>query len=232
MLVFSSPYYWTLQTRISPIPVHIHFLLLLFFSHRMLNSWPCQQHNSPNTILVSRPLQFQLFFSRQNTTQALTLCLRSSSLPSLDLHCGSPLNLLLEAMLTIAPSHKKCTEASQMRAWGSHHHPEYRWYFHIHIRGALCCVMTPAIIQAVGQFADSITSHDHKINLGKWGEVDCMLWFLLFTLWDKGPAFKRRGNQRLMGNHHLGLSQIMKCWESWPWILQGCWEQSANCQDQ
>ena len=48
--------------------------------------------------------------------------------PSFDPHCGSPLNLLLASNRTLAPSHKKCTKASQMRghrAWGSHHHPEY-----------------------------------------------------------------------------------------------------------
>ena len=54
MLVFNSPYYWTLQTRISPSQSTFIFFFC-FSSHRMLNSWPCQQHNSPNTILVSRP---------------------------------------------------------------------------------------------------------------------------------------------------------------------------------
>lgn len=44
-----------------------------------------------------------------------------------------------------------------------------------------------------------------------------------------GGGWRGEGNGGLMGNHHLGLSQIMRCWATWPfWLLRDWCEQSAN----
>lgn len=45
----------------------------------------------------------------------------------------------------------------------------------------------------------------------------------------RGGGWRGEGNGGLMGNHHLGLSQIMRCWATWPfWLLRDWCEQSAN----
>lgn len=200
--------------------MYIHFLPLLFFSLQMLSSWPHWQHNSslpyhpepPHlqpSLLQAKWHQGPLAFApRSHFTIFWSILWFSSDPPQ-------------RPSRTIAASCKKCTEASQMGG---------------HKPGALNPTPGISIFPTLCAAASALSWREHLSpfrqpagSQGQPGKVSQRLATCceVFGNVAGSPCERevhalRERQWGLMGNCHLGSSQIMRCWESWLfWIRWG-----------